>query len=84
MNNKVRDWKDGLRRYSPCVLKSGKRLICVQPKDGVPSDDEVLGVIQAGCEQYCPYAMDEEQILLDRNAYIVVEDAEENEEPEEP
>lgn len=83
LNNKVKDWKDGLRRYSPCVLESGKRLICVQQKDGVPSDEEVMKVIQDGCAQYCPYGMDEESILADRNAYVYVEGSEETE-PDEP
>lgn len=79
LNNKVKDWKDGLLRYSPCVLEDGKRLICVQQKEGVPSDKEVMAVIQGGCEKYCPYGMDEAKILADRNAYIVIEGAEINE-----
>lgn len=84
MSNKVKDWKDGLRRYSSCTLENGKRLVCVQKKDGIPSDEEVIATIQEACAKYCPYAMDEEKILADRNAYVYIEGAENETETEEP
>jgi len=84
MNNKVKDWKDGLRRYSSCTLENGKRLICVQKKDGIPSDEEVIATIQEACAKHCPYAMDEEKILADRNAYVYIEGCENEEETEKP
>ena len=83
-NNKVKGWENGLKRYSACSQKDGKRLICVQPKEGSPSDEDVQSVMIAACEQYCPYGMDTEKIMAARNAYVYVEGSEEQDEPTEP